>query len=159
MDIEKLYNTYYLRIYSYALTIVRDRDVAEEIAQNTFVRALAAKRPYAGAASEWTWLCAIARNLCNDHFRSAKREMALLQEDLPVTAGSPPDLADRETMLEIHRILHTLPDPYKEVFSLRVFGELTFREIAALFGKSESWARVTYHRARLKIRERMEDHE
>ena len=85
--------------------------------------------------------------------------MPLLQEDLPVTAGSPPDLADRETMLEIHRILHTLPDPYKEVFSLRVFGELTFREIAALFGKSESWARVTYHRARLKIRERMEDHE
>ena len=52
-------------------------------------------------------------------------------------------------------ILHELPEPYKEVFQLRVFGELAFGQIGRIFGKTETWARVTYHRARLKIQERM----
>jgi len=62
----------------------------------------------------------------------------------------------QESAFEIHRILHRLEEPYKEVFSLRTFGELPFRQIAALFGKTESWARVTYHRARLKIKEELQ---
>jgi RNA polymerase sigma-70 factor (ECF subfamily) len=65
-------------------------------------------------------------------------------------------LEDSADALDIHKILHTLDEPYKEVFSLRVFSELSFRQIAEVFGKTESWARVTYHRARLKIRERLE---
>jgi len=60
---------------------------------------------------------------------------------------------NKESYFEIHKILHTLEEPYKEVFSLRVFGELPFRQIGELFGKTESWARVTYHRARMKIKE------
>ena len=54
-------------------------------------------------------------------------------------------------------ILHGLDEPYKEVFQLRVFGELSFAQIGRIFGKSENWARVTYHRAKLKIQERMEE--
>ena len=60
--------------------------------------------------------------------------------------------------LQVHMVLHRLSEPYKEVFSLRVFGELSFGTISSLFGKSESWARVTYHRACKKIREEL-DHE
>ena len=56
----------------------------------------------------------------------------------------------------IHLILHQLEEPYKEVFQLRVFGDLSFAQIASIFGKTEVWARVTYHRARLKIQERMD---
>ena len=59
--------------------------------------------------------------------------------------------------LRIHRILHELEEPYKEVFQLRVFGELSFRQIGSIFGKTETWARVTHHRARLKIIERMDN--
>ena len=58
--------------------------------------------------------------------------------------------------MEIHKVLHRLSEPYKEVSSLRIFGELTFREIGMLFGKSENWARVTYYRARVKIGEELE---
>ena len=65
-------------------------------------------------------------------------------------------LAQRSQAMEIHKVLHGLSEPYKEVFSLRTFGELTFREIGMLFGKSENWARVTYYRARVKIREELE---
>ena len=65
-------------------------------------------------------------------------------------------MESQETAFEIHKILHTLPDPYKEVFSLRAFGELSFRQIGELFGKTESWARVTYHRAKMKIKEELQ---
>lgn len=66
---------------------------------------------------------------------------------------------DQDTALRIHLVLHELQEPYKEVFQLRVFGELPFSQIGMIFGKSENWARVTYHRARLKIKERMDDNE
>ena len=59
--------------------------------------------------------------------------------------------------MEIHRLLHELPEPYKEVFMLRIFGELSFSKIADIFGKTESWARVTFHRSKLKIIEKLEE--
>lgn len=62
---------------------------------------------------------------------------------------------DKETAFEIHKVLHQLSEPYKEVFWMRTFGELSFAEIGNLFGKTESWARVTYHRAKLRIKEDM----
>ena len=68
------------------------------------------------------------------------------------------NFSDKETAFQVHQVLHRLSEPYKEVFSLRVFGELSFGTISSLFGKSESWARVTYHRACKKIREEL-DHE
>jgi len=58
---------------------------------------------------------------------------------------------------KIHKLLHNLPEPYKEVFSLRVLGELSYQDIAKLFGKTESWARVTFHRAKLKIIEQVKE--
>lgn len=58
-----------------------------------------------------------------------------------------------ETSMRIHEVLHSLEEPYKEVFSLRTFGELSFKQIGSLFQKSENWACVTYHRARKKIKE------
>ena len=62
---------------------------------------------------------------------------------------------DSETAKAIHRVLHNMPEHYREVFWLRVFGELPYCQIAELFEKSESWARVTYHRAKIKIWEEL----
>ena len=63
---------------------------------------------------------------------------------------------DKDLALRIHRLLHRLPEPYREGFLLRVLGELSFRDIGSLFEKGENWACVTYHRARKKIMEQME---
>lgn len=68
-------------------------------------------------------------------------------------------LENESITLQIHQILHHMEEPYKEVFQLRIFGELSFRKIGQIFGKTETWARVTYHRARLKIQERMQKHD
>ena len=157
MEYEKLYETCYMQVYSYAVTLCRDRQTAEELTEEAFFRAMNASNAsrFRGDADEVTWLCAIVRNLCTDEQRRQKHLAPLPDE---IVSGDDPaaDAEDKDLSFRIHRVLHSLEEPYKEVFSLRVFGELSFAQIGALFGKTETWARVTYHRARLKIKERME---
>ena len=64
-------------------------------------------------------------------------------------------IIDQEDGQQIRKILHELQEPYKEVFMFRVMGEVSYRDIGQLFGKSESWARVTYYRAKKMIVEKM----
>lgn len=137
--------------------IVKDPDLAEEITQNTFFKAIQAKKDFKERSAEFTWLCSIAKNLCYDHFREEKKEAPLPEENEISSAYDTEEaLLLKGTSFVIHKILHDLDEPYKEVFGLRVFGELSHAEIAEIFGKTESWSRVTYHRARLMIKERME---
>ncbi|MDR0952374.1 MAG: RNA polymerase sigma factor [Oscillospiraceae bacterium] len=152
---EQLYNTYYMSVYSFVMTLAKNRELAEEITQKTFFKALTAVSKHRGEASELTWLCSIAKNLFADELR-AQSGLAPLSDEQSAAESFEETLLDREAALRVHRALHELPEPYKEVFSLRVFGELPFAKIALIFGKTENWARVTYHRARLKLIERME---
>lgn len=154
----RLYETYYMRVYSYSMTLAGERDTAEEITQETFYRALTSSQSFRGDSEAFTWLCAIAKNLFRDEMRRhARRTDAPLPEELPDPDADPGALAaDRDSSFRIHMILHGLEEPYKEVFELRCFGDLSFRQIGTIFGKTENWARVTYHRARLKIQERMD---
>lgn len=157
-DFEKMYNTYYLKVFSFIFAQSRNKELAEEITQNTFFKAFTTDKLYRGESSEFTWLCTIAKNMLYEHMRKTKQQGAV-EIELSDTANIELSLLSEETTLEIHKVLHTLEEPYKEVFSLRVFGELSFQKIGLVFGKTENWARVTYHRARLKISERMENHE
>lgn len=159
MDFERLYNAYFMRVYSYVMTLVKNRGEAEEITQKTFFKAFTAKKSYAGNSSPYTYLCSIAKNLFLDGEKEKNRRADLTETPSPdfSNVGSPETEAEeKEDTLRIHMLLHQMEEPYKEVFQLRVFGELSFSDIARLFGKSENWARVTYHRAKNKIKEGME---
>lgn len=158
MDYEKLYESYYMQIYSYVVPLVQNSALAEEITQNTFYKAISTKAKFKGGSSELTWLCSIAKNLCYDELRSKRHvaDMGGLSE-LPSDENIERAIADSDMAFRIHLVLHGLEEPYKEVFQLRVFGELPFGQIAAIFGKTETWARVTYHRAKLKIQERLDE--
>jgi RNA polymerase sigma factor (sigma-70 family) len=144
LDYEKLYNSYYLQVYSYVMTIVKNQHQAEEITQNTFYKAMTAKKAYAGKSSEQTWLCSIARNLAMDECRKSTKFTELDEEQLEQPDNMVKSLENKDTALQIQ---------------LRIFGELPFSQIGMIFGKTENWARVTYHRARLKIKERMDRNE
>jgi len=157
---EKLYKAFYMKVFSYVMTLAKDKNSAEEITQETFYRAISTEKSFKGDSDSFTWLCAIAKNIFIDDKRRYSRQDDEPSEELPYTdKGLEEKLSDREMSLKIHSILHRLEEPYKEVFQLRVFGELSFAEIGSIFGKTESWARVTYHRARLKIKERMDEYE
>ena len=154
--IEKLYETCYMRVFSYAMTLAGERTQAEEITQETFFRAFSKQSEFRGESDEVTWLCAIARNYWLDEKRRGKRTEAMPEEMTDDGTGPEQTAVDRDSSFRIHMALHQLEEPYREVFELRVFGELSFREIGMIFSKTENWARVTYHRARLKLQERMD---
>ena len=155
---EKLYEAFYMKVFSYVMTLAKDRNDAEEITQETFFRAISTDKSFKGDSDSFTWLCAIAKNIFIDQKRHYARQDDELSEELPdMDKGLEEKLADKETSLRIHIVLHQLEEPYKEVFQLRIFGELSFAEIGSIFGKTETWARVTYHRARVKIKERMDE--
>lgn len=164
MDYEKLYEACYMQVYSYTMTLCRNAHTAEEITQNTFLKAMTAgeKSRFSEKSDALTWLCSIAKNLFIDETRRQKRiadmpEDIVSGDDIEEIIGDAAD--DKDLSFRIHVVLHSLDEPYKEVFQLRVFGELPFSQIGTLFGKTENWARVTYHRAKLKIYERMNKNE
>ena len=154
---EKLYETHYMRVFSYAMTLAGDRTMAEEITQETFFRAFSKKNEFRHESDEATWLCAIAKNYYFDERRRQSKTGPIPAEVPDTGKGIEQAAADRDSSFRIHVALHSLEEPFREIFELRIFGELSFREIGTIFGKTENWARVTYHRARLKLQERMEE--
>ena len=152
----RLYETCYMRVFSYVMTLAGERSLAEELTQETFYRAFTRQREFRGESDEVTWLCAIAKNCFYDEKRRQSKTGPIPEEVPDTGKGIEQAAADRDSSFRIHVALHALEEPYREIFELRVFGELSFREIGTIFGKTENWARVTYHRARLKLQERME---
>ena len=154
-EFEEVYRLYFRDVYRYCLALTRDEQIAEEVTQETFFKALRAIDKFDGKCRLYVWLCQIAKNTYLSMLQK-RRTGEELPGELPSGESLEEKLLTKESAFEIHRILHALEEPYKEVFSLRTFGELPFRQIGALFGKTESWARVTYHRARLKIKEELQ---
>lgn len=157
---EKLYETYYMRVYSYVMTLAKRQHMAEEITQEAFYKAFTAKSTFRGESDQVTWLCAIARNLFLDEMRRQSKNTDM---DLDTNADSginiESEVEDKDASYRIHRALQELEEPYRKVFELRIFGELSFREIGGICEKTENWARVTYHRAKVKLQERVIIHE
>ena len=148
-DYEEVYARYFQDVYKYALSLSRDSCIAEEITQETFFKALKSLDSYRGQCKLYVWLCQIAKNTYLSHLKRKKQP----ESEEPSASSLEEMVLDKASAFQIHQALHNLPDPYKEVFSLRVLGELSFRQIGLLFGKTENWARIIYHRARLKIKE------
>lgn len=156
-EFEEIYDKYFKDVYLYIYSISGDKHIAEDITSETFIKAIKSINRFRGICDIRVWLCKIAKNCYFSYLRKNKK---LVHMD-PL-----PDQEDKidiekiicftEESIEIHEILHNLEEPYKEVFTLRVFGELSFKQIASIFGKSDNWACVTYHRARNKIKERLE---
>ena len=154
-DFEEIYNLYMKDVYKYILALSRNPDIAEEITQETFFKALKSIKNFKGECKISVWLCQIAKNTYYSYCAKEKRRSEHTREEICFSFED--EVAESDMAFELHKRLHSLPEPYKEVFSLRVFGELPFSKIAELFGKKESWARVTYHRAKLKMEEKLNE--
>ncbi len=157
MDFEAIYEAYFRDVYHFLLGLSGDPPLAEELCQETFFKAMKAVGRFDGSQDIRAWLFTIARNCYYSHCRRKKTvSLEDIQRERPDDIRIEDHLVDQETAFDIHQFLHTMQDPYKEVFTLRVFGELPFEKIGRLFGKSAGWARVTYYRAKLQILAHME---
>lgn len=159
MDFDLIYQTYFKDVFLYLRGISNSESVAEEITQETFTKALKALDSFDGRKDIRAWLFTIAKNT---YFTYCKRQKIFVENENEIieNAASQFDftscIEDEEITFRIHQFLHNMKEPYKEVFSLRVFGELSFEKIALLFNKSPSWARVVFYRAKVQIKEYME---
>ena len=158
LNIQEVYEQYFTVVYRYLLSLSHNTHIAEELTQETFFKALKKVDDFRGDCDLRVWLCQISKNTYYDYLKKNKKYAPETQEETEdiFTSDLLQNFSDKETAFQVHKVLHRLSEPYKEVFSLRTFGELTFREIGMLFGKSENWARVTYYRAGVKIREELE---
>ena len=158
---DEMFALYFGRVYRFALSLTRSTALAEDITQQTFFKALKKIESFEGRSDPGTWLCSIAKN---EYFSLRKRGREQAEPpDSTLFMGRAADAAEHAeneaTLMQIHRHLHELEEPYREVFMLRVFGELKYAQIGSLFGKKDSWARVIYYRAKLKLQEKIKEDE
>lgn len=159
MDFEQIYRLYFRDVYLYLRSLSANEDLAQELTQEVFSKALKSIDRFDGHKDIRAWLFTISKNT---YFTYCKRKKLIAMEELDETVSDnrvhfTEQLENEEQAFLVHQFLHDMKEPYKEVFSLRVFGELSFEKIGLLFRKSPGWARVTYHRARRQIVEYMEE--
>ena len=163
MDFEEIYRRYFNDVFLYIRGLSGDESLAEDITSDTFFKALKNIDRFRGDCDIRVWLCQIAKNSYFSQLKKTRRQVSLEEEDLSglPDPGETPEEAclRRDNAARLQQLLHAVPEPYKEVFMWRVFGELSFREIGRLFQKSENWACVTYYRARKMIKEKWEESE
>jgi len=153
-DFEQIYENYFRDVFLYIRSLSRDDQIAEEIAEETFFKALKSIDSFDRRCDIRTWLIQIAKNTYYTYLKKSKRQVPLPLDDVIASDCNVASVfEDKDTALRIHKFLFEMEEPFKEVFTLRVFAELPHSQIAELFGKTESWSRVTYHRAKAKITE------
>ena len=154
-DFEIVYKKYYKYVKQYAVSLCFDELLAEEITQEAFIKAFENYKSFKGDCRVESWICRIAHNI----FVSMKRKPANENIDnclfLVSDNDSHSEVERKEQSKAILKILMTLSSPYKDVFYMRAVGEMPFDVIAEVFEKTESWARVTYYRAKKEIIERL----
>ena len=139
------------------MTLCRNESLAEELTQETFYQAVKSVERYDGTCRVSTWLCQIGKHMWQRELRRQRRPVTLAAdagENVVSPVKTPEEqITERETVIDVMKRIHALPELEKQVVLLRINMELPFREIGEILGKSESWARVTFFRAKQKLRE------
>lgn len=161
MTFEEVYRKYFNDVYLYVRSLSGDEHIAEEITSDTFYKALYSIKKFRGDCDIRVWLCQIAKNSYFAYIKKRKNTANLDDEGVLnlIDDGTLVDDAviQEDESLKIKRILHTVPEPYREVFMWRVFAELSFKQIGQIFDKSDNWACVTFHRSKAMIQQRLEE--
>lgn len=157
-DFEQIYKDYFREVFLYVRSLSHNDLTAEEITEETFFKALKNLDSFDARCDIRTWLIQIAKNTYLSYLRKNKRQAEFPAPDtIASDCQVESTFIDKESSHRIHEFLHQMEEPYREVFTLRVFAELPHSQIAKLFNRTESWSRVTYLRAKTKIVEYMED--
>ncbi|MDR0818404.1 MAG: sigma-70 family RNA polymerase sigma factor [Oscillospiraceae bacterium] len=155
-DIENVYAEYADNVYRYLLSLTRSAELAEDLTQETFYRAMKSMSRYDGSCKMSVWLCQIAKHIWYQELEKRnKHKTSELTDDIAAD-GTPEDAAalggDKAAL---YKAIHSLGEPMREVVYMRLTGEFSFAEIGEILDKTENWARTTFYRAKQKIMEVM----
>lgn len=153
-DFEKIYQDHFSNVYKYILSISQNEAIAEDVVQETFFKAMKNIKQFNGKCKLYVWLCQIAKNTYYDIYKKQKKyNLTSNNDDSSSEANLEINYIDKETSRKLHILLHKMKEPYKEIFTLRVFGELSFSQIGEIFDKTDSYARLIFYRAKKKLQE------
>ena len=157
-EFDEIYDKYARQIYLFLLKLSGNETIAEDILQDTFLKAIESADSFEGRSEVTTWLCSIAKNEYMNYVKRRDNKNDTIEDKEIRNEGDMTlRLEDKESSAAIHKALHALAEPYREVFTLRVMGELSFRQIGDIFEKNENWARVTFFRAKAKLIEKLKE--
>ena len=155
-EFEEIYHRFQPDVYRFLLRLTGyEKLTAEELTQETFYQAIRTIDRFDGTCRISTWLCGIAKNVLLTYRRKHPQHEDIDDLAIPVESAEKA-LVDSAERVELLKMLHALAEPYREVMYLRIFGNLSFREIGAIHEKTENWARVTYYRGKEKLRKELE---
>lgn len=162
IDMDSAYQEYAKLVYRFLYTYTHDAHWSEELMQETFLRAVTSIHRYDGSCKLSVWLCQIARHILYQELRKKKRmetvELADQLSDHEAQDGET-DVLRQESRTELYRAVHHLSEPEREVVLYRMTGELSFREIGEIMGRSENWCRTVFYRAKLKMKKELSAYE
>lgn len=152
-DIEEIYKQYFKVVNKYLFCLTHNDNLAEELTQETFYRAVKKIGSFKGDCKIQVWLCQIAKNLWYDELKKNKRYKSIEGEELELIAieDTEKTAIQNTSKLELFKKMQSLDTQTKEVMYLRLTGDLTFKEIADILNKTENWARVTFYRGKQKL--------
>lgn len=151
---KEIYEKYGRKVYGFLLSLSGNEALAEELLQETFFQAFQHIDRFEGRCSIYTWLCQIGKNAWLKEVRRNKRYSEIPIDDIPLPDDSlllEEQLIQKDAYLRARKAMLDLDEPYRNVFILHAISGIKLKEIANLYGKTESWARVTYFRARMQI--------
>ena len=157
-SMDEIYQKYAKTVYKYLLSRTHNSDLAEELTQETFYQAIRTIDRYDESCQLSTWLCAIAKNQLITYQRKHPPTESLEDYDIEIRSAESDALNDMGKV-ELMKRLHECPEPFREILYLRIFGDLSFKEIGEIMGQSENWARVTFYRGKEKLRKDLEEDE
>ena len=154
-SMEEIYQQHAQTVYRFLMTHTRDADLAEELTQETFYQAIRSSDRFDESCKVSTWLCAIAKRVLFTYRRKHPVTEELEEQTMSVPSAES-EAVETVSRMELIRLVHDLPEPAREVVYLRAFGGLSFAEIGEVQGKTENWARVTFYRAKERLRKDVE---
>ncbi len=152
-NIEDIYKEYANLIKNYIFVITRDRELSEEIMQETFVAAINGINKFRGDCEISVWLCSIAKKILFKRLKKDNSSNILSIEELEIEDKRQveDEYIKNSKKLKLYEALQNLDANTREVIYLRLTGELSFKEIGSILHKSENWARVTFFRGKQKL--------
>jgi len=158
-NIEEVYKEYSNAVYKYVFCLTENKELAEEITQETFAIAVKEIKKFQGNCKVSTWLCQIAKHLWYKELKKKKQISFEEMSHLPEEKTIEEIVLEREEKLKFFKDIHKLDAQSKEIIYLRMVGNLDFKEIGEILGKTPNWARVQFYRAKQKMKEENKDGE
>ena len=153
-DMEQIYNQYFDTVNKYLFCLTHNNDIAEDLTQETFCRALKNLNKFKGECKISVWLCQIAKNIWYDYYR--KNKNITVEEELlniPDLTTPEDETISKDEKLLLYQKIQKLNKETREVIYLRITGELSFKEIGTILNRTETWARVTFYRGKNQLKE------